>query len=208
VFTNDSIGSGAAKSLNGVPLISTPPSLDGTRITQSENLVLSLLGGLNFDAAVPAFTYSEANIGRGPTSLNPAKPKLFSPYSEAGENVLGKKPYKAYAGALATNTVIPEFLDGWGGEETMPIVYVRARVGAAGIAGITLAEQYDTREFTDYGFQFGTGAGFDFPDAATYLKHPSLTNTPVNKDGYVLIAAGKDRKFGTKDDLTNFGNFK
>jgi prepilin-type N-terminal cleavage/methylation domain-containing protein len=29
--------------------------------------------------------------------------------------------------------------------------------------------------------------------------------TPVNKDGYVLISAGKDRIYGTKDDITNFG---
>jgi prepilin-type N-terminal cleavage/methylation domain-containing protein len=57
-------------------------------------------------------------------------------------------------------------------------------------------------------------------DAIVYLSSKSGVNspgpnatwgdaddvvTPVNKDGYVLIAAGKDRIYGTADDITNFG---
>ena len=99
----------------------------------------------------------------------------------------------------------------------MPVIYLRARVGAAGVVGTATTFQYDPSELYLYGnfaaagvFPDGDDAGAtaDFAAADAYFKHPALANTPVNKDGYILIAAGKDRKFGTKDDLTNFGAFK
>ena len=38
-----------------------------------------------------------------------------------------------------------------------------------------------------------------------YFQNPSIANTPRNKDGFILIGAGPDRVYGTKDDITNFG---
>ena len=52
--------------------------------------------------------------------------------------------------------------------------------------------------------------------AITYFMHPQLTPagtaptnataTPRQKDTYILISAGKDRVYGTRDDVTNFGS--
>ena len=54
--------------------------------------------------------------------------------------------------------------------------------------------------------------------ALTYFMDPQLnpptpapanaTATPRQKDGYILISAGKDRVYGTNDDITNFGNVR
>jgi prepilin-type N-terminal cleavage/methylation domain-containing protein len=209
VFSNDVIAAGGPKLLvPSGPTMLTAPSVAGFlpgNITQSENLVLSLLGGLNVNPAGTTFVYDPDLVGGGARSLNPMKPKTFAPYAESGEAQIGPKPYVVYAGVGSTNSHIPEFLDAYG-SETMPVVYLRARVGAQFPVGSGNTFQYDPIELDDYGFMFG--AGKDFVDAAAYLTHPSIPNTPVNKDGYILIAAGKDRKYGTKDDLTNFGSFK
>ena len=65
------------------------------------------------------------------------------------------------------------------------------------------------------------GTGYSYPfDAYDYLTDPSsydrtsstLTTTDLikkqarKKDTYVLIAAGRDRVFGTEDDITSFGS--
>jgi hypothetical protein len=39
------------------------------------------------------------------------------------------------------------------------------------------------------------------------LRHPTLPNTPKQQDGFILISAGSDRVYGTKDDITNFGEY-
>ena len=33
----------------------------------------------------------------------------------------------------------------------------------------------------------------------------NLRSQPHNKDGFILISAGADRVYGTRDDITNFG---
>jgi prepilin-type N-terminal cleavage/methylation domain-containing protein len=52
-------------------------------------------------------------------------------------------------------------------------------------------------------------------DAIPYFMHSQLnstgapanaTATPRQKDTYILISAGKDRVYGTRDDITNFGS--
>jgi prepilin-type N-terminal cleavage/methylation domain-containing protein len=51
-------------------------------------------------------------------------------------------------------------------------------------------------------------------DLFPYLLNPSLSNlsavppvlVPRQKDSYILISAGPDRVYGTKDDITNFGS--
>lgn len=42
-------------------------------------------------------------------------------------------------------------------------------------------------------------------NATTYFTNPSIPNTARQKDGFILIGAGQDRKYGTRDDQTNFG---
>jgi prepilin-type N-terminal cleavage/methylation domain-containing protein len=62
------------------------------------------------------------------------------------------------------------------------------------------------------------GSGAPPYDAITYFLHaqlnsPSASNATLNatgipreKDGFILISPGKDRIYGTRDDITNFGS--
>lgn len=54
-----------------------------------------------------------------------------------------------------------------------------------------------------------TGQQYQFPyNAYPYFADPNTTNTARQKDGYILISAGRDRVYGTNDDITNFGPVK
>jgi prepilin-type N-terminal cleavage/methylation domain-containing protein len=53
-----------------------------------------------------------------------------------------------------------------------------------------------------------TASGQPYPyNINAALRHPTVANTPKQKDGYILISAGIDRVYGTKDDITNFGEY-
>ncbi|MEM8875004.1 MAG: type II secretion system protein [Planctomycetota bacterium] len=38
-----------------------------------------------------------------------------------------------------------------------------------------------------------------------YFGNPEIAGQPRQKDGFILISAGRDRIYGTRDDITNFG---
>jgi hypothetical protein len=42
-------------------------------------------------------------------------------------------------------------------------------------------------------------------DAYPYFTNPAIPNSPRQKDGYLLISAGKDRVYGTADDILSSG---
>jgi type II secretory pathway pseudopilin PulG len=44
------------------------------------------------------------------------------------------------------------------------------------------------------------------PTNMSTAQYENLTGTPRNKDTYILISAGRDRTYGTGDDVTNFGD--
>ena len=51
-------------------------------------------------------------------------------------------------------------------------------------------------------------AGFTYTypyNAYPYFLNPSMPGIPRAKDTYILISAGKDRVYGTEDDITSFG---
>jgi type II secretory pathway pseudopilin PulG len=53
------------------------------------------------------------------------------------------------------------------------------------------------------------GTAFTYPfDAHPYFRHPTIPNTPREKDRYILISAGPDRVYGTDDDITSFGDLR
>jgi hypothetical protein len=62
---------------------------------------------------------------------------------------------------------------------------------------------------------WGNGGGVKAYTAITYFMNPQLTpatpaptnatGTARQKDGYIIISPGKDRVYGTRDDITNFG---
>ncbi|HEV7301514.1 MAG TPA: type II secretion system protein [Tepidisphaeraceae bacterium] len=235
VFSNDTIADRGAKFLippATLPL--GPAALQDGNITQSENLVLSLVGGLQYIRTAPVrFEYDAAYLGRGTPSLG-AREKLFPAYIEASAERLSVGELAGPIGIGNTtdpvDSAIPEFLDGFGGDP-LPVIYIRARAGAQGVVDPTGTLQYDIREFGYYGIDI-VGFEADFPEdpdhtppwwaagVEAYFINPKLTTGPaltvatlnqhvaVQKDTYVLISAGKDRKYGTKDDICNFSPVK
>lgn len=262
-------------------------AVDRAKVTGAENLVLGLCGGLKIVTGSSSFEmeYDPATVGQGPMSLNPANPKRFTAYIDT-KNVLfrldnGLKTGKFEdEGGAADDTAIPEFVDAFTSAGEMPILYIRARVGAKfspsnatdppnrdnnGVANAPSGtpndskfpqQQYDVDQIIAYtgthsGRSIGQGksvrkadytdqseytpviqhglrdvenplrslnktlsngspdTNYKFPyDAYPYLLNPTQPNTARNKDGYILISAGRDRVYGTNDDITNFGPVK
>jgi hypothetical protein len=51
-----------------------------------------------------------------------------------------------------------------------------------------------------------SGKTYQYPyNAYAYFESPQMPNTARNKDSYILISAGRDRVYGTKDDIVSFG---
>jgi type II secretory pathway pseudopilin PulG len=80
-------------------------------------------------------------------------------------------------------------------------------------ADYTVANDYLRHGLNDAAFPFKSmdksAATYLFPyDAYPYFADPNTPNTARQKDGYILISAGRDRVYGTNDDITNFGPVK
>lgn len=203
-------------------------------ITAAEGLVLGLLGGLRYDSSLDGYVYEWWKVGEGPSSLNPDAPKRHAAYAEPlnlSWNMAGRTPSRSAGrftadGATANDTVIPEYVDRF--PTPLPILYLRANVGtdavisdeSLGVLGQYDLEQiigYTSADIGDYGkFPGGHGLKDLGSDAdpllpgepnkfQPYLRHPSLGGAR-NKNGFILISAGRDRVYGTDDDITNFGS--
>jgi hypothetical protein len=220
-------------------------TVDLSKSTMAENLVLGLLGGLYNDNGV--IKYDPDLIGQGPLGLNPRNPKKYHAYMDKVSLPAYDAANKAYKDfkddvADAEDTEIPEFLDKY--PDPLPILYLRAKPGAAGIASnstdYTQQEQYDLNQVIGYtktnigvgkdvsageyknatwpqhGLRTvdktamvyesappaGMGSKYVYPyDFYAYMRHPTIAGTPKQKDGFLLISAGPDRVYGTKDDL-------
>lgn len=206
-------------------------------VTGTENLVLALSGGFYMNGNIR--TYDVNRIGTGPDSMNMLNPHhykaYFTPQPSDLSTALPTNTPKGMADGPDTglsgtgiggDSLIPEYLDHF--PAPMPILYIRARVGAPGAVdsgGNRGVCQYDVNQLDRYGVQYDPRA---FPPqsngnenvagSCNYFMDPSIpptnsadaenTGTPRMKDRYWLIAAGKDRKFGTADDQTQFGNVR
>jgi len=100
-----------------------------------------------------------------------------------------------------------------------PILYMRANVGAPNVipnypsGGTADKNQYNPDLWLGpYGFTSSSISTTDFPaktaangnipaGAASYFSSPSLFGAARGQNAYMLISAGADGKFGTKDDL-------
>jgi prepilin-type N-terminal cleavage/methylation domain-containing protein len=220
--------------------------IDLAKVTMSENLVLGLLGGLYPDTN-GGIRFDPDIVGNGPANLSLKNPKRSRAYMDKvslsernpDPSILWK--YSDEAGA-ADDSPLPEFVDRF--PSPMPILYLRAKIGATGIASNSTdyaqQQQYDLNQVIGYtGKNIGVGRDLDqseyknatYPqhglrtvDAAStifesnpppnqgtkyvypydfyaYMRHPSIANTPKQKDGFLLISPGPDRVYGTKDDL-------
>jgi prepilin-type N-terminal cleavage/methylation domain-containing protein len=123
------------------------------------------------------------------------------------------------------DSTVPEFMDHI--PNPMPILYLRANRGVPvtattgivmkGSGGIGSPAQYDLTELAPYGFNNinyqGSPKVYDFPAPVgvtepsglegwwMYFMNPGVINEPRGKDAFILIDAGADRLYGTKDDI-------
>ncbi|MCC6239079.1 MAG: prepilin-type N-terminal cleavage/methylation domain-containing protein [Phycisphaerales bacterium] len=224
IFSNRQIATGVR--INGT----TFETGAADKITMTENMMLSLVGGTKFNgSALSGLDYDVDALrqSRGVVSANPANPKRYAAYMNVTDKMLSPgSATDLLQCAGMHDSIIPEILDTWPLDDQLPVIYLRANVGAPGIisdAGAPADYQYDLAFITPYlragkdGLS-GLGAYGDPVDdtaranAISYFAHPSVgatnnaSGTPREKDRFVLIAAGKDRIYGTKDDIVNWGS--
>ena len=93
---------------------------------------------------------------------------------------------------------------------SMPLLYYRADMTKSGYARYDrndnigfVADGYAgqaTHVLEDQGTATDAGTGF-----LAFIRNPIITaGRPHNYDSYLLVAAGKDERYGTADDITNF----
>ena len=114
---------------------------------------------------------------------------------------------------MVSDSGAPEFTDHI--PTPMPILYMRAQTGAKAITGNKATNSsgdlvtYIYTQLTPYGFNkikttdYPTPTGFTETNNGwdTYLMNPSILGEPRGKNAFILIDAGPDRIFGTKDDI-------
>ncbi len=210
------------------------------KMTTTENMVVALAGGWEFGG-----TFNTAMVGQGPMSHSPiaSARKRFGAYIDPveGKNFPTRNPPAPTPpgdfpewGTVAAPTIpptppgslsppppldskIPEFMDAF--SDPMPILYIRANVGATTTEGTAPTAQYNQNMLIPY--KRLPTAGFkgdflfnvandpdDFGSPNEYFRDPNLQTQPRQKDGFWLISAGPDRRFGTRDDQSNFGGFR
>lgn len=163
-----------------------------TKITMSENLVLGLLGGLRpvISGGTIDVVYDPSLVGKGPMSLNPAQPKPYAPYVEAinlsWQDVGGEKTGaffdEASIGADASNptgaddSIIPEFVDRY--TDPMPILYLRAKVGASGRFNTATDNPVVTNVPDPNTNPVGRGGAYDISQIIGYTQPPA-GGTPI-----------------------------
>ncbi len=206
---------------------------DPKKITMSENLVLGLSGGLALDASNSnKVTFYSNLVGTGPKTLvvggRQGKPILESALdlSDGTTKVPGMD-----------DSIVPEFMDRFPDRLPILYLRARSSAtGVCSVnnqdqsnANAALNAQYDLNQFITYtsanaayGLQKAdVWVPLDSPtpptapyNALIFLMDPALhgasnaVGTPRQKDGYILISAGKDRLYGTDDDICNFGSLK
>jgi prepilin-type N-terminal cleavage/methylation domain-containing protein len=122
-------------------------------VTEAENLALGLVGGL-VNIPGTGIVFDPTQVGTGPRSLNPTNPKKYDPFVNDAAKWLSKNgtPNNAAEGVLGvTDSPVPEFMDRF--PNSMPILYLRARVGATGVISDSNSNgsfQYDVRQFQGY----------------------------------------------------------
>lgn len=231
-FSNNQIAAGGTPRIGQTgPVLS-----GASDITHSENLALALLGGLRFDGTTFTFDASDTQQARGTVSLNPSAPKRHAAYMKVRDGTLSNgrmaDTYPGMSDSAVPEFVDTWPLD----EKLPIIyVRARSGAGGiisidgkddsgADVLLYGRPTQYNLPEISPY-LRPGDGLSAlgDLSDgskvsdeakgnALWYFAHPSLHGgsnaggTPVEKDRFVLFAAGPDRIFGTQDDIRSFGN--
>jgi len=211
------------------PPTPTPP--DGpVTMTENGVLGLCGGWDIDTQAGFPKAMYVEASVGKGPVSFhpNPTKQKRSPPYIDPTP---GQLTPPANGNSWGTNgktgvsdSVIPEFMDKF--QEPRPILYMRANTGAPNVIpgfpnAASVPYQYnpdwvvpyaDTPDRKDFDTSASGKFTNDYPDRKvgnttlmagwqSYLGHQSVPGVPRGQNTYILISAGADGIYGTKDDL-------
>ena len=182
-------------------------------VTQEENLVLGLFGGLKWMTG-PKLCYDPQMVGRGMMSMNPNQPKKFAPYIDDLKMLspydLTSPPtkvtyYSDNAGS-ANDSPIPEIIDKY--PNSMPILYLRAHPGKDGVIAsnnpdsAVTRRQYDLSDVYAYtgkdgptGKYIGEGKKIRVSDyvgygtidvAATGLPHGFATAIPPSGNAHTI----------------------
>jgi len=136
------------------------PAQGSSKMTQMENAVLGLMGGLRDDGGT--ITFHPEDVGTGPRNLSTGNPGQHPPfYTNSKELSAGFFSDKVDNAGKPTPTCfdssVPEFVDRF--NEPMPILYLRARRGAKGVMSdmknynaINPSDlyQYDVRQYYSY----------------------------------------------------------
>lgn len=187
-----------------------------TEITMSENLTLGLLGGLEVDhtqTGINRFSFNPNSVGRGPQSLNSQNPKRYAAYVDGTADLSPlHQNFTDDAGRTAFDTHIPEFLDRF--PDRMPILYMRARAGANGVAGrsfLTPKTQYDVDQVTAYTLQGDSSRPRDSQNSlgiktGTYHGLRYTTDgspSPIGESPLFPTTSQNPRTYGAEEYLTN-----
>jgi len=178
------------------------------QVSMAENLVLGLLGGLYLDNSNQV-VYDPSLVGQGPRDLRTTQMHRNRTYKPFYENWAGQLSEGRFHDGgrfvpglgLALDTDIPEFLDRFP-QQPMPILYLRARVGASGIisgASSPSLYQYDLRQISSYTSIHG-GQDVAAPPTMSYYGRPQglwrlgpwfdLTRTPIPPANPQIPAVG------------------
>jgi prepilin-type N-terminal cleavage/methylation domain-containing protein len=147
----------------GTPPLPTgvqPSPMGNSQMTQHENAVLGIMGGLSLVGGV--VTFNPNDVGNGPRNLSPGNPAQHAPfYNNTKELTQGFFSDKVDGAgkpiASCYDSSVPEFVDRF--SEPLPILYLRARRGAKGVMSdmknynaMQPAElfQYDVRQYYSY----------------------------------------------------------
>jgi len=230
-------------------------------ITGTENLTLALCGGLYMKSSgqTSSIVFDPAKVGQGALELvNHKQPQRYGPYLQDAK-AAGLEPQTTGGVWVAWNdpnhpgdhfanqnlfsdSPIPEFTDAY--PDPMPILYIRAKLGATGsienapaTSGKVTAQNaaYDPNQLVPYvcpasapgassvslivADAFTNQPAVD-PQVIADFYQPTATPaiTPANYfgqftspavprfKGYLLITAGPDRKYMTRDDSINNGS--
>ena len=181
-----------------------------TQITQNENMVLGLLGGLKavVNGSTVNLVYEPSLVGNGAASLNPLNPKRYEPYlpdaakflSWHTDNGLKTGSFTDDSCPKIQDTIIPEFVDPY--PEPMPILILRARPGMVPQTAVTSqnaseasngvvnkvgakgnGQQYDLDQIIAY-----TGS---YNDAGTTETNPQGGSVPFDNGYPRSVGVGK-----------------
>jgi prepilin-type N-terminal cleavage/methylation domain-containing protein len=198
-------------------------------LTQAEDLVVTLTGGLKKDFTTPGakLEYDPQYLGQGPVHFNPLNPGKSQAFIAADPADLSppgvplSDPNNGLNQQFVKDSVIPEFMDKF--PDARPVIYVRAnpaaKSAATGQPGMIISPKYSA------------DCAYNYQAVAPYLNFDSAADEPLNNKKsatmnpevisyftseqsnglakyagtYILISAGMDRKFGTADDIISGG---